>query len=176
MKRRATTGGKVGKARRRSVKRRHIDRRISTLTDLEKQLREERRENAETRRQLSEALEHQTATSEVLKVISSSPGNLESVFQSMLTNAVRICEAKFGQMFLVEGSGVRLIADVGGPPALVEQRGTFPPFPNGPLDLIIRTRQIVQMADIAAEKADIHWPSGRTPVHTSAYRWSRKRS
>ena len=154
MKRRATTGGKVGKARRRSVKRRHIDRRIPTLTDLEKQLRKERRENAETRRQLSEALEHQTATSEVLKVISSSPGNLESVFQSMLTNAVRICEAKFGQMFLVEGSGVRLIADVGGPPALVEQRGTFPPFPNGPLDLIIRTRQIVQMADIAAEKAE----------------------
>ena len=88
MKRRATTGGKAGKARRRSVKRRHIGRRISTQTDLEKQLREERRENAETRRQLSEALEHQTATSEVLKVISSSPGNLESVFQSMLTNAV----------------------------------------------------------------------------------------
>ena len=62
MKGRATTGGKVGKARRRSVKRRPIDRRISTLTDLEKQLREERRENAETRRQLSEALEQQTAT------------------------------------------------------------------------------------------------------------------
>ena len=90
MKRRATTGGKVGKARRRSVKRRHVGRRISTLTDLEKQLREERRENAETRRQLSEALEQQTATSEVLKVISSSPGELDPVFQAMLVNALHI--------------------------------------------------------------------------------------
>ena len=53
MKGRATAGGKVGKARRRSVKRRHKDRRISTLTDSEKQLREERREHAETRRQLA---------------------------------------------------------------------------------------------------------------------------
>ena len=70
-------------------------------------------------------------------------------------------------MFLVEGSGVRLIADVGGPPALVEQRGTFPPFPNGPLDLIIRTRQIVQMADIAAEKAErplAKWAHARSYV------------
>src|SRR5262249_53251211 len=50
-------------------------------------------------RELSEALERQTAASEVLKVISNSPGQLEPVFQAMLSNAVRICEAKFGLLF-----------------------------------------------------------------------------
>ena len=103
MKRRATTGGKVGKARRRSVKRRHKDRRISTLTNLEKRLREERREHAETRRQLSEALEQQTATSEVLKVISSSQGELEAVFKAILENATSICEAGVWKLLDVRG-------------------------------------------------------------------------
>src|SRR4030095_12377932 len=54
-------------------------------------------------RELSESLEQQTATSEVLKVISSSPGELESVFNAMLANAIRICEATFGNLFLCEG-------------------------------------------------------------------------
>ena len=61
-------------------------------------------------RELSEALEQQTATSEVLKVISSSPSDLRPVFQSMLENSVRICEAKFGQMFLCEDDKVRVVA------------------------------------------------------------------
>src|SRR5262245_41946299 len=71
-------------------------------------------------RELSESLEQQTATSEVLKVISSSPGDLEPVFESMLQNSVRICEAGFGQMFLCEGDIVRLVAAVGVPTALIE--------------------------------------------------------
>src|SRR5262245_11970502 len=61
-------------------------------------------------REPSEALEQQTATSEVLGVISSSPGELEPVFQTMLTNAVRICEAKFGTLYLREGDGFRAVA------------------------------------------------------------------
>src|SRR6188474_102719 len=120
MKRRATTGGKVGKARRRSVKRRRLDRRIPTLTDLEKQLREERREHAETRRQLAEALEQQTATSEVLKVISSSPGELTPVFRSMLENATRICDAKFGSLLLFEGDSYRRAGLYNAPKAFVQ--------------------------------------------------------
>jgi len=61
-------------------------------------------------RELSESLEQQTATSEVLKVISSSPGELEPVFNAMLANATRICEAKFGVLFQSEGDALRTVA------------------------------------------------------------------
>jgi len=75
--------------------------------DLEHQLEECRRELAEAREQLAETLERQAATSEVLGVISSSPGELEPVFQAMLGNAVRICEAKFGVLLEYAGRTFR---------------------------------------------------------------------
>jgi len=71
---------------------------------------------------LAEALEQQTATSEVLQVISSSPGELEPVFQAMLANATRICEAKFGILWLAEDDGFRSAALHGAPPAFLEAR------------------------------------------------------
>ena len=83
---------------------------------------------------LSELLEQQTATSEVLKVISSSPGDLLPVFQSMLQNSVKICEAKFGQMFLYEQEAFRVVANLNVPAALAEfqqGRGSFQPRPGG---------------------------------------------
>jgi GAF domain-containing protein len=102
---------------------------------------------------LSEALEQQTATSEVLRVISSSPGELQSVFNAMLENAVRICGAKFGQMFLTEGDHVRLIADLGLPQAWTEfnkQRGAFVPASGAPLSLVTKSKQVCQTADMMA--------------------------
>src|SRR5262249_53687756 len=80
----------------------------------------------ERTRELSEALEQQTATSEVLQVISSSPGELEPVFQTMLENAVRICDAKFGNLLLYDGNAFRIAAMHGAPPAWDELRRRDP--------------------------------------------------
>src|SRR6476661_4339397 len=94
---------------------------------------------------LSESLEQQTATSEVLRVISRSPGELEPVFQAMLENAVRICEAKFGILYLWEGEGQYHVAALhGAPPRLAEERrrGTvIRPSPASALARTALTRQ-----------------------------------
>ena len=79
-------------------------------------------------RELSEALEQQTATSDVLQVISSSPGELKLVFQAMLENAVRLCGAAFGTLFRFDRDAVYPAASVGTPPEMVEfqrQQGRF---------------------------------------------------
>jgi GAF domain-containing protein len=104
---------------------------------------------------LSEALEQQTATSEVLRVISSSPGELDPVFQAMLENATRICEAKFGTLFRFDGNMFHVAAQVGTPLELAEfqrRRGSFQPGPDTPfLDRVMRTKQVSHTADEAAE-------------------------
>src|SRR5262249_40601502 len=79
-----------------------------------------------SKRELTEALEQQTATSEVLGVISSSPGELEPVFKAMLENAVRICGSKFGNLFLREGDAFRHVTTHGAPPAFTEFRQRKP--------------------------------------------------
>jgi GAF domain-containing protein len=125
----------------------------NSLVELKKQLEVRTRELAEARGHLSEALEQQTATSEVLQVISSSPGELEPVFQAMLENAVRICGAKFGNLFLYDREVFHPAASVGTPPALTEfqrQRGPFQPGPEHPLHRVVRTKQVSHTADGAA--------------------------
>ena len=104
----------------------------------------------------AESLQQQTATADVLKVISRSPGQLEPVFKAMLENAVRICEAKFGILFLSEGDAFRTVALHGAPPAYAEARWrepVFRPNPGMASGRVARTKQPVQIADIRAEPA-----------------------
>jgi GAF domain-containing protein len=112
-------------------------------------------ENARLLNELREALGQQTATSEVLRVISSSPGDLEAVFRTMLENATRICEAKFGTLDLYEGGGLRLAAAYDVPPVFTEVRGEepFQPAPGGILDTAMKTRHTVHIHDLATTDA-----------------------
>jgi hypothetical protein len=89
----------------------------SLTAELKTQLEVQTRELAETRKALAEALEQQTATSEVLRVISSSPGELQPVFEAILANATRLCEAKFGSLLLYDDRGFRVVALQDAPPA-----------------------------------------------------------
>src|SRR2546430_17568444 len=114
-------------------------------------------------RELSEALEQQTATSEVLRVISSSPGELKSVFEAMLENAVRICEAKFGVLYRYDGKLFHPEALVGAPQALVEfhqKRGAFQAVPGTPLHQLWQTRNVVHTADDAGGPSSSAWLGG----------------
>ena len=112
-------------------------------------------EEVQTRtRDLQEALERQTATAEVLTVISSSPGELQPVFEAMLSNAVRICEAKFGVMWLSEGDGLRSVAFHGVPPALVELRQREPVIkfdPSTPVWRAMRAKHAVRIDDLTKD-------------------------
>ena len=83
-------------------------------------------ETARIVRERDEALEREKATAEVLRVISSSPGELEPVFQAMLENATRICAAKFGNLLLYDGKNFRVTAMYGAPPAWAELRRRNP--------------------------------------------------
>ena len=154
MKRRATTGGKVGKARLRKTPSgrtsRGVARRGSSKATLREQL-------DQTKRERDEALEQQTATSEVLKVISSSPGDLGPVFRAVLENAVRLCVAKFGTMWLAEGGDrFRSVAVHDLPPALAEARQDEPMVEFGPstgLGRAVRAKQVVHVQDMSRDPA-----------------------
>ena len=111
-------------------------------------------ENVRLFNELRESLQRQTATTQVLSVISSSPGELEPVFQTMLENAVRVCDAKFGTLFRYDGEFLLPAAGTGTPPALADfqkQRAPFRPEPGTLHERVVRTRQVAHSADHAAE-------------------------
>jgi signal transduction histidine kinase len=129
-----------------------------SATDLERRL-------AQAERELSEAREQQAATSEVLRVISSSPGDLKPVFETMLENATRLCEAKFGNLYLHEGEVFRLAATNGVPLALAEdlrRAGPRRPAPNTALGRLARTKQTAYIADALSEPGFFDIPPGFT--------------
>jgi GAF domain-containing protein len=107
---------------------------------------------------LTEALEQQTATSEVLQVISSSPGDLEPVFATMLEKAVRICDASFGNISRWDGEALHLIATRNTPAAFaaeVSRRSPYRPDPKTITGRMLKTKAVVHIADLATEPAYI---------------------
>ncbi|TPQ31262.1 HAMP domain-containing histidine kinase [Bradyrhizobium guangdongense] len=100
--------------------------------------------------ELRESLEQQTATSEVLQVISSSPGELTPVFQKMLENAARVCGASFGVLSLWDGQGFTIAADYNVPAAFADRRRDAPirPHPDSGLGEVVRTHAVVHVHDV----------------------------
>src|SRR6266436_4457677 len=121
-------------------------------------------------RERDEALEREKATAEVLRVISSSPGALEPVFQAMLANATRICEAKFGTLWLCEGDLFRAVALHDAPPAYAKARRRellLRPPPDTALGRAASTKQVVQIDDIGTQGYDPEW---RAAIELGNYR------
>jgi GAF domain-containing protein len=115
---------------------------------------------------LSEALEQQTATSNVLQVISSSPGNLEPVFATILENAVRLCDAKFGSINRWDGEALHLVATCNVPSAFAEfrKRAPFRPGPENPISQMLMTKTVIRFHDLATEKGYLE----RNPTFVAA--------
>jgi hypothetical protein len=108
------------------------------------ELRQRTRDLTERTADLTEALDQQTATSKVLQVISNFPGDLEPVFATMLENAVRICDAKFGNIYRWDGDDLILVATHNTPTALAEARKRSPLLrfgPKNPVAQMIATKE-----------------------------------
>jgi GAF domain-containing protein len=114
-------------------------------------------ENTRLLNELRESLQQQTATADVLKVISTSPGNLQPVFRAMLENATRLCEAKFGVLYRYDGQDFHADASLNVPAAFAEdlRRGPRHPTPGSGLGRVVSSGQTVHIADVRAEPAYI---------------------
>ena len=118
-------------------------------------------------RELAESLEQQTATSDVLRVISSSPGDLQPVFEAMLENAVRICDAKFGGIYRIEGDIIRLVSTHSDVPAAYAGARRFAPFRPSTkhyFGRMMAARTVLHIADTAAEEGYLE----RRPEYVAA--------
>src|SRR6516225_4080589 len=149
MRRRSRASSKLAKARSRKAKAPNAVRHSSSSASSQET------EVVRLRRELSEALEQQAATSEVLRVIGGSPGELEPVFNAMLEKAVHVCEAKFGVLFRYEGGMVHPAAMLNVPPAYAEfliRQGAFAPQPGQLFGRICETKRIIHIVDRATER------------------------
>src|ERR1700729_857597 len=110
-------------------------------------------EIARLSRELDEASQQQAATAEILQIISGSPGDLQPAFGKMLAHAARICDAKYGNVFRLDGDTLHLVASHNTPAALIEARRQVRLNPKLPFGRMVATKAAVQVADIMAEEA-----------------------
>src|SRR6516164_7048975 len=172
MRRRSRASSKPTKARSRKTAAREprnapaIAVRRGAATDQETEFARVIHERDQALEQLSEAVEQQTATSEVLRVISASPGELGPVFDTVLENATRLCEAHFGILYGFEDDAFRAIALRGAPPAFAkfQQSGPIRPTPVSGLGRIVSTRRPVHITDAMAQQ---HYIDGDPYVVTA---------
>jgi two-component system NtrC family sensor kinase len=171
MTRRSRAGGEPAKTRRRKVaqRRRNVPKAEQpqgfSATGQETEV-------ARLIRERDEALNQLSATSDVLRVISSSPGELEPVFQAMLANAMRICEAKFGSMFEFASGAFRALWSLGVPPALAEYNREWRVWgPDTGLGQVALTKRTVHVADARAGRVyDNRDPGRRAAVELGGVR------
>ena len=164
MKRRSRAGGKASKALGREalkIKRRDASKNAPSSAPIQDA------EVARLTRELNEASERQAATSEVLEVISGSPGDLQPVFASMLENAVRICDAKFGDIYRWDGEALHIVATHKTPPAFAEDRRGAPyrPYPQSPIGRMVIDKTVAHISDLTAEEVYL---TQNDPVAVSA--------
>ena len=173
MRRHPKAGGKRVKARRRAAVK--LKRRNAPITVRGRGSSAGNRETKTARltRERDEALEQQTAASEVLQVISSSPGDLQPVFRAILENATRICEAKFGNLWLREGDNFRIAATHGAPPAyrqFFDREPVVSPDPRSGLGVILRTKRPIHIVDIKSS------PTYKDKMRTATIKLANARS
>src|SRR5260370_1333238 len=132
-----------------------VSNRPNSLSGVKKQLEARTRELAEVRGDIAEAVEEQTAASEVVRAITGSPGDLKPVFEAILTNARRLCEAKFGHLLIYDGERFRVAAVHAAPSILTDflNRGPFPAGAATGLGRLASTKRVVHVADLKAEQA-----------------------
>ena len=166
MKRRSRAGGEPIKGRRQTPK---PTRRNAPKIEIRSKSSPVAEEKEVTRlaRERDEALEQQTATSEVLRVISASLGELGPVFQAMLERAVRICGAKFGNIYRWDGEALHVLASHNTPPAFAEavRRSPYRPYPHSPIGRMVADGTVVHINDVMEEEIYL---AQRDPMAISA--------
>jgi class 3 adenylate cyclase/putative methionine-R-sulfoxide reductase with GAF domain len=166
MRRRSRAGGEPAKTRRRKTTTPKGGNAPKTLRPRSSVAPGRETEVAQLTRERDEALEQQTATAEVLRVISASPGDLQPVFATMLRNVVRLCDAQYGAVYRCEGDALRFVAMQNAPPALAKLSRHLPFRPSAEhyLGRLIATKAVVHIADIKAEQGYI----ARRPEYVAA--------
>src|SRR5262249_7394409 len=151
MKRRSSRGGKPVKPRpRKAATRKHPN----APKPVHSSAGGQEAEVARFKRERDEALEQLSAASEIINVISSSPGELKPVFEAILENAVRICEARFGTLYRYDNETFFPAALFGMSPTYAEfvrQRGSFQPPAGTPFERLLQIKDVVRINDAAAE-------------------------